>query len=330
MADAKPSVFVGSSTDGLPIAEAIQRRLDYAAEVNIWNQATFDLSGVTIESLEEKCRESDFAIFVLTPDDVKIKREKETAAVRDNVIFELGLFAGTLGRRRCFLVHDRERKIDLPSDLAGITPATFSLQRSGDLDASLGAPCSAIAKAMKKQPLRPKLSAKALAAIEEISLFCARLTGYWWQRIVPDDASALSFVHVEPDLATNTVKMGGVAYHTDGAVIAEWETTSVSIDQANRRLSYIWEGSHPKRPDDLYQGFGSIKFDPAAEAFATGRGNFFNANLSDLKASRRKSMDMRRCSDEDIKTMTSNDDALASALVVEKLKPSAAKPQPQP
>lgn len=328
MAGAKPSVFVGSSTEGLPIAEAIQRRLDYVAEVNIWNQATFDLSSVTIEALEEKCRESDFAIFVLTPDDVKIQREKETAAVRDNVIFELGLFAGTLGRRRCFLVHDRERKIDLPSDLAGITPAKFSLQRSGNLDASLGAPCSAIANAMKAQPLRPKLSAKALAAIDEISLFCERLTGYWWQRILPDDASALSFVHVEPDPAANTVKMGGMAYHTDGTPIADWYSISVSIDKENRKLSYIWEGSHPKQPNDTYQGFGSIKFDAAADAFAAGRGNFFNANLSDLKTSRRKSLDMRRCSDQDIKTMTSGNDALVSALVVDKLKPAAAKPQP--
>lgn len=328
MTDVKPSVFVGSSTEGMLIAEAIQRRLDYVADVNIWNQATFDLSSVTIEALEEKCRESDFAIFVLTPDDVKIKREKETAAVRDNVIFELGLFAGTLGRRRCFLVHDRERKIDLPSDLAGITPATFSVQRSGDLDASLGAPCSAIAKAMKKQPLRPKLSAKALEAIDEVGLFCARLTGHWWQHIQPDDASALSFVYVEPDPATNSVKMGGVAYHTEGSVIAEWDSTSVSIDTENRKLSYIWEGSHPKQPNDVYQGFGSIKFDVTAEAFAMGRGSFFNANLSDLKASRRKSMDMRRCSDDDIKTMTSRDDALIRAFVVDKLKPAAAKPQP--
>lgn len=320
MAGAKPSVFVGSSTEGLPIAEAIQRRLEFVADVNIWNQATFDLSSVTIEALEEKCRESDFAIFVLTPDDVKIQREKETAAVRDNVIFELGLFAGTLGRRRCFLVHDRERKIDLPSDLAGITPAKFSLQRSGNLDASLGAPCSVIANAMKAQALRPKLSSKALAAIDEISLCCERLTGYWWQRILPDDASALSFVHVEPDPPTNTVKMGGVAYHPDGAVIAEWESISVSIDKENRKLSYIWEGSHPKQPNDTYQGFGSIKFDHAPEAFVSGRGLFFNANLADLKTARRKSLDFRRCTDEkEIALMRGGEGPPKAELVKQKL-----------
>lgn len=133
MADTRPSVFVGSSVEGLKIAQAVQRRLDYAADVDIWDQATFDLSSVTIEALEDRCRTADFAIFVLTPDDVKIKREKKTAAARDNVVFELGLFAGTLGRKRCFLVHDREQKIDLPSDLAGITPATFRVQGTGDL-----------------------------------------------------------------------------------------------------------------------------------------------------------------------------------------------------
>jgi hypothetical protein len=303
------------------IAKAVQRRLDYAADVDLWDQATFDLSSVTIDALEERCRTADFAVFVLTPDDVKIKRETKTAAARDNVVFELGLFAGTLGRQRCFLIHDKEKAIDLPSDLAGITPATFRIQQSGDLDASLGAACSKIEKAMEKLKGRPKLSVEALSAVREVSAFCDRAVGHWWQRVQPDDASALSFVRVEADPATNAVKMGGVAYHLDGMPIADWNSIGVSIDTGDRKLSYIWEGSHPKQPNDSYQGFGWITFDDSPEAFAVGRGIFFNANLAHLDTSRRKSLVFRRCTEQkEMDTMNGKDGKAIAAMVLKKLK----------
>jgi hypothetical protein len=320
MASELPSVFVGSSVEGLDIAKAVQRRLAYAADVDLWDQATFDLSSVTIEALEERCRAADFAVFVLTPDDVKIKREKTTAAARDNVIFELGLFAGTLGRRRCFVVHDSQKPIDLPTDLAGMTPATFRVHASGDLDASLGAACSQIEKAMGKLKRRHKLSAEAVAAIDERTAFLARITGYWWERVLPDDASALGFVHFEGDPAANSVKMSGVAYHTDGTMIGDWYSVGMSVDRDDRKLSYIWEGSHPRTPDAPYQGFGWIRFDDAAGALATGRGTFFDANLSDVKTARRKSAALRRCTAQaDIDVMTGEDSASISKLVREKL-----------
>lgn len=320
MATSRPSVFVGSSTEGLAIAKALQRGLAHEADIDVWNQATFDLSSVTMDALEERCRTADFAVFVLTPDDLKLKREKQTAAARDNVIFELGLFAGVLGRQRCFMVYEEERPIDIPSDLAGITPAKFRRYASGDLDASLGAVCSRIEKAMDKLKPRRKLSAEELSAAAALDEFCARLTGYWWQRILPDDASALSFVRVEPNPALNSVRMSGVAYHTDGTPIANWYSLGVSIDREGRQLSYIWEGLHPLQPNDSYQGFGSIKFDDASEVFRVGRGHFFNANLADLKTARRKSLEFRRCTDADEIAVMSGGGEPIGPLVLKKLK----------
>jgi Predicted nucleotide-binding protein containing TIR-like domain len=323
MANALPSLFIASSVEGMPIAEAVQKGLNYAANAEIWNQATFDLSSVTIDALLKKCGAMDFAVFVLTPDDVKLKREKKTAAARDNVIFELGLFSGTLGRERCFLVHERNKEtkpIELPSDLAGITPATFRRHDSGNLDASLGPVCSEIKNSIARQKQRHKLSESELASAQEISAFCDRIVGHWWQRVLPDDASALSFVLVEPDPVTGTVKMGGVAYHTDGTEIADWSSMGISIDKDNRKLSYIWEGTHPKQPDP-YQGFGMVAFDNATEAFTSGRGHFFNANLADLKTARRKSLAFRRCTNQkELTIMQGGEAGKIAALVKNKLK----------
>ena len=125
----KPRVFVGSSTEGLPIAEALQVGLEYDAEVVLWSQGVFGLSEGTLETLTEKASRFDFAVLALTPDDMVVKRGNHKATARDNVLFELGLFMGMFGRYRTFVVHPRN-KLEVPTDLAGVTTATYDDSRS--------------------------------------------------------------------------------------------------------------------------------------------------------------------------------------------------------
>lgn len=132
-------MFIGSSTEGLNVAEAIQLNLDYACEVTIWSQGVFGLGQGTLESLVDRLSDFDFAALVLTPDDVTVSREQLEQSPRDNVLLELGLFIGALGRERTFVVYDRGKTLKLPSDLAGVTPATYQVHSSGNLQASLGA-----------------------------------------------------------------------------------------------------------------------------------------------------------------------------------------------
>lgn len=150
----KPSVFIGSSTEGLKIAKTIQLLLDKVCEVTIWSQGVFGLSKGYLEELVSSLEKFDFAILVLTPDDMTISRETESDSPRDNVIFELGLFVGGIGRNRTYIVYDRTKKIKIPSDLAGISMATFALHSDGNLESSLGACCTRIENEIEKNGVR--------------------------------------------------------------------------------------------------------------------------------------------------------------------------------
>ena len=49
----RPSMFVGSSAEGLSVAEALQQNLDRVCEVVIWSQGVFGLGSGTLEALVE-------------------------------------------------------------------------------------------------------------------------------------------------------------------------------------------------------------------------------------------------------------------------------------
>jgi len=148
----KPKMFIASSTEHLDLAYAAQEGLEHDVEATVWNQGVFQLSRTSMASLVDVLDESDFGLFILAPDDVTTIRANTRQTVRDNVIFELGLFIGKLGADRCFLVvpHGSE-DLHLPTDLLGVTPATFAPDRTdANLVAALGPACNRIRKSIKK------------------------------------------------------------------------------------------------------------------------------------------------------------------------------------
>ena len=144
----KPRVFIGSSTEGLQVAELIQLGLEEAAECTLWTQSTFAPGQTTIESIVDVSVQYDFAVLVLTADDMTVKRGVEAAGPRDNVLFELGLFTGALGRARTFMVYSRDDTLRLPSDLNGVTAVMYGKRSDGNLEAALGPVCTRIKQAM--------------------------------------------------------------------------------------------------------------------------------------------------------------------------------------
>jgi len=141
----KPSLFVGSSTEGLPFARAIRTRLVHDAEVTLWYEGFFKPGSTFIETLVNSLPRFDFAVLVLTPDDWVRSRDDESLSPRDNVVFELGLFMGRLGRLRTFMVHQAEEQTKIPSDLAGVTTAQYWWPRDDmNHEAAVGAACDSI------------------------------------------------------------------------------------------------------------------------------------------------------------------------------------------
>ena len=151
MKKSRPAIFIGSSAEGLEVAKAIQAELQYSAECVIWSQGVFGLSEGTLESLVKAIKKFDFAVLVLTPDDLVTSRGNSSPSPRDNVLLELGMCIGTLGRSRTFMVVDRKAKVKLPTDLAGVTPATFEMPDAGTMQSAVGPACTQIATSVKTE-----------------------------------------------------------------------------------------------------------------------------------------------------------------------------------
>jgi steroid delta-isomerase-like uncharacterized protein len=145
----RPRVFIASSVEGLPIAEAIEVDLQFFADVSIWEQGVFHPSMGSLAAIDEVADQSDFAIAVLTADDLTTKRGRTYAVPRDNVIFELGFFMGRLGIERTFMVYSRADPPTLPSDLQGVTAVTYEERADGNLEAAIGPATIQIREAMQ-------------------------------------------------------------------------------------------------------------------------------------------------------------------------------------
>lgn len=146
-----PKVFIGSSIECLNVAREIQAGLSHdTMEVRVWTDGVFRASNIAIEDLLKAVGVSDFAILVVSADDTVTSRGKRKVAPRDNVIFELGLFMGALGRDRSFIVKPRGQEIKVPSDLLGLTLMEYSSDEQIALESRIATICNDIRKAVKE------------------------------------------------------------------------------------------------------------------------------------------------------------------------------------
>ncbi len=153
--EGKPKIFIGSSSEGIEIAQAVCEHLEKVFRVDIWNEDIFKLGLGNLESLMKVLDKFDFAVFILTPDDTIESRGLTSQSPRDNVIFECGLFTGRLGRERTFLVYNENSAIKIPSDWLGVTHACYKGEQDiTDLLQQVRPACSVLKRAIKSKGIR--------------------------------------------------------------------------------------------------------------------------------------------------------------------------------
>jgi CRP/FNR family transcriptional regulator, cyclic AMP receptor protein len=151
----EPVLFIGCSTEALPVANEIQAGFKHDRMSAItWTNGVFGPSGTAVESLLKLADSADFAAFVISPDDTVLSRDAQTFAPRDNVIFELGLFMGRLDSKRVFLILEHGADVKIPSDLLGITPVTYVIKPSGNLTNAIGPVCTELRKIISELGVR--------------------------------------------------------------------------------------------------------------------------------------------------------------------------------
>jgi CRP/FNR family cyclic AMP-dependent transcriptional regulator len=149
-----PKLFIISSSEAKPIAYSVRDALKRDVLCKIWDDGVFFAGGYPLEALEREVAASDFALAIAEADDISISRRRKAPTVRDNVLFELGLFMGTLTRYRAILAHPKIKNLKLPSDFQGLTAIQYEPGNGATLDARVAPMCDKIRILVKERGVR--------------------------------------------------------------------------------------------------------------------------------------------------------------------------------
>lgn len=118
-------IFLGSSSEAVDDMVKIGYQLEQLGKTalpwNIAGKGIFPPNQNTIDSLIDITKRVQAAVFIFNADDMIWHHNslKESKKVRDNVLFEYGLFCGALGKEKvCFVCKGNP---SLASDLNGVT-----------------------------------------------------------------------------------------------------------------------------------------------------------------------------------------------------------------
>jgi hypothetical protein len=279
----RPHVFIGSSVEGLRIAEAVFACLSYETQPKLWTNQLFMPGVYPMETLEKQLRRHAFAVFVASPDDQILKRNELLPAMRDNLILEFGLFAGALGRRRTFFVCPTHPELDLPSDLLGVVPAKYDAKRAqkentlDEISAAVQLPCQQIRELIRQEwsltrkrdeeAARRALSSKKGLAIRHLYDVATEIRD---SLIVLQRDVFAAFTYEKlfnniKTVASKRVEEIAKAYQADASevgVMAELEALSIVTTQALADLPFPRElavGKRTGREMAVYTFTGALK-----------------------------------------------------------------------
>ena len=246
----RPRIFIGSSGKQAKLVQALTRGLAEIADVEPWT-TVFNPGVSTLDRLVELTREVDFAAFVFAQDDWTANPSDAAApgqaSPRDNVVFEAGLFGGSLGMRRTFILHAHGSK--LPTDLLGMTSVRYPAELT----------------ATDMRTVNQKLR-KAIEAEGRLS----RLEGYWWQHSLTlrteREPSAISLLEISHDRKGN-LEVAGRGWQEDGTLSSRYESVVAKERRDPPSVFYFWTGERPRHPNaPQLQGTGEIRLESADRA----------------------------------------------------------------
>lgn len=138
----------------------------------------------------------------------------------------------------------------------------------------------------------------AVVAHRNIHRFCQRASGYWWSAgAEPRSIGIVEFKHEE---AINAIELAGRVYDAAGKLLATWESIASCVHPKKQTFYYYWNGEWTARVNDHNEGFGEITFFDAAGDFLTGKGEFFDRQLGNVKSTTMKRADFQRCSKQEV------------------------------
>ncbi|HEX9597029.1 MAG TPA: nucleotide-binding protein [Anaerolineales bacterium] len=295
----KPRIFLGSSGKQAKLVQALTRGLEEVAEVEPWT-TSFNPGTTTIERLLELTHEVDFAAFVFAHDDwtsTSPAPESTQASPRDNVVFEAGLFGGTLGMRRTFILHSSGTK--LPSDLLGLTCIRY------------GETMTAAEMKVVNQKLRQAIESAGRVA---------RIEGLWWQYSLTErtlrEPSAVSLLRISRD-RDGGLELTGRAWRENGSLSARYWSEAVKERKDASSVFYYWKGERPMDPNaPQVNGTGEIRMESVDRA----SGYFTTRADSQPELNARTAGVYWRADPEDMSILDGNDDLRRAQLLAERMK----------
>ena len=297
----KPRIFLGSSGKQEKLLQALARGLEDVAQVEPWT-TSFNPGTTTLERLLELAHEVDFAAFVFAQDDwttqspqVLVSPGSGQASPRDNVVFEAGLFGGTLGMRRTFILHANGCK--LPSDLLGLTCVRYEAT-------------TPTAVRVINQKLRKAIENEGRVA---------RIEGLWWQFSLTErtarEPSAVSLLRISRD-RDGTLELTGRSWQEDGTLSARYWSEAVKERKESAGVFYYWKGERPLQPDaPQLDGTGEIRMESAERA----SGYFTTRSDTHPRVNTRTAGVYLRADPEDMSTLD-GDDRKRAELIAERLR----------
>jgi hypothetical protein len=299
----KPRIFLGSSGKQEKLLQALTRGLEDVAHVEPWT-TSFNPGTTTLERLLELAHEVDFAAFAFARDDwttnstsASPAMESGQASPRDNVVFEAGLFGGTLGMRRTFILHANGSK--LPSDLLGLTCVRY------------GEATSAAEMRAVNQKLRKAIESEGRVA---------RIEGLWWQFSLTErsirEPSAVSLLRISRD-RNGALELTGRSWQEDGSLSARYWSEATRERNEPPGIFYYWKGERPRHPNaPELDGTGEIRIEGADRA----AGYFTTRSDTHPKVNARTSGVYLRADPGDMSILDGRDDRQRAELIAERLK----------